>query len=137
MAEPVLIMFHGTTLANAFKIKREGFVPSSGGMLGPGVYVSRSFKKALAYPKRLRPNEERVILKLRVQVGKVIKIHKQGHPLQYTWHKAGFDTAWVPPRCGMVPSGLEEDCVWDPRRIEVLLILFKDGTPCPNSAHFY
>ena len=32
----------------------------------------------------------------------------------------GYDTAWVPPHCGMVPSGLEEDCVYDTKRIVVL-----------------
>ena len=31
-----------------------------------------------------------------------------------------YDTAWVPPHCGMVASGLEEDCVWNPQRIIVL-----------------
>ncbi|KAK1876996.1 putative arabinosyltransferase A, partial [Dissostichus eleginoides] len=45
------------------------------------------------------------------------------HPKQKTWHDDGFDTAWVPPNCGMVKSGLEEDCVWDPSRIKILEII--------------
>uniref|UniRef100_A0A8B9LVR5 PARP catalytic domain-containing protein n=1 Tax=Astyanax mexicanus TaxID=7994 RepID=A0A8B9LVR5_ASTMX len=118
-------MYHGTTLSNARQIVRNGFIPSSGGMLGPGVYVSRSFQKACAYPQVLPPGEERVVLKIRVRVGKVKRIDYNGHPLQYTWHQHGYDTAWVPPMCGMVPSGLEEDCLWDPKRIEVLAVLDK------------
>ncbi|KAI4899736.1 hypothetical protein NFI96_002198 [Prochilodus magdalenae] len=109
------VMFHGTTLRNALQILLYGFVPSRDGMLGPGVYVSRSFQKASAYPKCLRPGEEKVILQLSVLVGRVKKIDYQGHPLQKTWHQAGYDTAWVPPNCGMlwVSMGFTSD-VWVP-----------------------
>jgi len=48
------------------------------------------------------------------------RIDRQGHPQQKSWHEAGYDTAWVPPRCGMVASGLEENCVSDPSRITVI-----------------
>lgn len=141
------IMYHGTTLQNALNILYYGFKPSTGGMLGPGVYVTRSFQKAAAYPKSLLPGEEQAILQLRVRVGKVKRIDYQHHPLQKTWHKQGYDTAWVPPSCGMVPSGLEENCVWDPRRIEVIDVLNCDGTiknlstfgfmPGPFGYHLY
>lgn len=124
-----------------------GFKPSTDGMLGPGVYVTRSFQKAAAYQKSLLPGEEQAILRLRVRVGKVKRIDYQHHPLQKTWHKEGYDTAWVPPSCGMVPSGLEENCVWDPRRIEVIDVLNCDGTiknlstfgfmPGPFGYHLY
>ena len=43
-------------------------------------------------------------------------------PLQKNWHDHGYDTAWVPR--GINPSGMEEDCVWDPERIEVVNIEF-------------
>nr|XP_055059073.1 grass carp reovirus (GCRV)-induced gene 2q [Misgurnus anguillicaudatus] len=116
------IMYHGTTMANAQDIMRNGFKQSADGMLGPGVYVSRSLEKASRYP--LDPKGEQLgILKLSVRVGKVKKIDYQGHPLQKSWHQNGYDTAWVPPNCGMVPSGLEEDCIYDPQRIKVLQIL--------------
>ncbi|TRY95504.1 hypothetical protein DNTS_026161 [Danionella cerebrum] len=116
------IMYHGTTMKKAKKIKRKGFKPSYDGMLGQGVYVSRSFEKAARYPLGIIV-ESLAILKLRVRVGKVKKIDYQGHPLQKSWHQHGYDCAWVPPNCGMVPSGLEEDCVYDPKRIEVLEII--------------
>ncbi|KAK7163432.1 hypothetical protein R3I93_007477 [Phoxinus phoxinus] len=115
-------MYHGTTMANAQKIRSEGFRPSSDGMLGYGVYLSRSQEKASRYPGNAG-EEQLAILKLSVRVGKVKKIDCQGHPLQKTWHQHGYDTAWVPPNCGMVPSGLEEDCIYDPSRITVLQII--------------
>lgn len=113
------IMYHGTTLKNAARIMNEGFRRSTGGILGPGVYVTRSFEKASNYPTQSY-GQPLAVLKLCVRVGKVKKITYQGHPLQMTWHMHGYDTAWVPPNCGMVPSGLEEDCVYDPRHIKVL-----------------
>ncbi|ROL55207.1 hypothetical protein DPX16_5492 [Anabarilius grahami] len=116
------IMYHGTTMANAQKIQREGFRPSSDGMLGYGVYVSRSREKASRYPINAG-GQELAILKLSVRVGKVKRIDRQDHPLQKTWNQHGYDTAWVPANCGMVNSGLEEDCVYDPSRIKVLEIL--------------
>ncbi|XP_049339096.1 LOW QUALITY PROTEIN: grass carp reovirus (GCRV)-induced gene 2q [Astyanax mexicanus] len=115
-------MYHGTTMENAKKIELEGFEPSPKGMLGRGVYLSRSFKKAAAYPKNNR-SQPLAILKLRVRVGRVKRIDYQGHYMQKTWHDHGYDTAWVPPNAGMVPSGLEEDCVYDPWRITVLEII--------------
>uniref|UniRef100_A0A671QHL2 Poly [ADP-ribose] polymerase n=1 Tax=Sinocyclocheilus anshuiensis TaxID=1608454 RepID=A0A671QHL2_9TELE len=116
------IMYHGTTLQNAIRIMNEGFSPSYDGMLGPGVYVTRSFEKASHYP--VNSNGERLaVLKLVVRVGRVKRINYQDHPLQKTWYRYGYDTAWVPPNCGMVNSGLEENCVYDPRRITVLDVI--------------
>ncbi len=115
-------MYHGTTMERALKIQSEGFRRSSDGMLGPGVYVSRSKAKASRYPLNAG-GEQLATLKLSVRVGKVKRIDSQGHPLQRTWHQHGYDTAWVPANCGMVPSGLEEDCVYDPSRIKVLEII--------------
>ncbi|KAE8592625.1 hypothetical protein XENTR_v10018819 [Xenopus tropicalis] len=114
----IYVMYHGTTLAAAIQIIQNGFKQSADGMLGRGVYVSRDMDKAARYP--LRDQSQQVILKLRVNVGKVKMINYQGHPLQKTWHDHGYDTAWVPASCGMVPSQLEEDCIWDPKRIKVV-----------------
>uniref|UniRef100_A0A8B9HDI0 Poly [ADP-ribose] polymerase n=1 Tax=Astyanax mexicanus TaxID=7994 RepID=A0A8B9HDI0_ASTMX len=102
-------MYHGTTMEIARKIKRNGFVPSSDGMLGRGVYLSRSFDKAARYPLNDR-SQPRAVLKLKVRVGRVKRIDYQGHYMQKTWHDHGYDTAW-------------EDCVYDPWRITVLEII--------------
>ncbi|KPP63162.1 hypothetical protein Z043_118595 [Scleropages formosus] len=117
----VYTMYHGTSVQGARSIVRHGFRQSPDGMLGPGVYVSRDQKKAQRYPLKAFPSD-RVVLKLNVDTGRVKRIDKDNHPLQKTWHNQGYDTAWVPPKCGMkaVPSGLEEDCVWDPNRVEIV-----------------
>ncbi|XP_078017779.1 uncharacterized protein LOC117268308 [Epinephelus lanceolatus] len=124
LSEPInnrkYIMYHGTTKRNAELILASGcFHQSADGMLGPGVYLSRDLEKASRYPID-HPEYDRIVIKVVVNVGKVIAINYQGHPCQKTWHNFGYDTAWVPPKCGMVKSGLEEDCVWDPSRIKIL-----------------
>uniref|UniRef100_A0A3Q2CCH9 PARP catalytic domain-containing protein n=1 Tax=Cyprinodon variegatus TaxID=28743 RepID=A0A3Q2CCH9_CYPVA len=113
------IMYHGTTRANAQSIASTGFRQSADGMLGPGVYLTRSLEKARRYPIN-HPEWDKVVIQVQVNVGRVKAIRRKNHPLQKTWHQHGYDTAWVPPRCGMVRSGDEEDCVWDPRRIQIL-----------------
>ncbi|KAM6913338.1 uncharacterized protein PEZ65_013877 [Lycodopsis pacificus] len=127
VSEPVsgrkYVMYHGTTKAVAQLILENGFKQSEDGMLGPGVYLSRDLQKASRYPLRLQ-DCDKVVIKVQVNVGEVIAINRQGHPRQKTWHDSTcgpvFDTAWVPPNCGMVRSGSEEDCVWDPDRITIL-----------------
>lgn len=109
-------MYHGTLKTNAPTIISSGFRPSTGGTLGPGVYCSRNINKAMGYP--LCATNDRVVLKLRVRVGKVKKLEGQSLNLQTSWHQQGYDTAWLPASASGV--GLEEDCVWDPKRITVV-----------------
>ncbi|XP_073351132.1 uncharacterized protein [Pagrus major] len=116
------VMYHGTTKQNAQSILISGFRQSADGMLGRGVYLSRDLQKASRYPID-HPEFDKVVIKVLVNVGKVIAINHQNHPYQKIWHDYGYDTAWVPPNCGMVRSGLEEDCVWDPKRIQVTKII--------------
>lgn len=125
----IYTMYHGTSVANARLIIANGIQQSSKGMLGKGVYVSRDRSKAERYPLKW-PDADRVVLELRVRVGRVKRIDKDNHPLQYTWSSQGYDTAWVPPKCGMkaVPSGLEEDCVFDPKRVQVVGVAKADST---------
>uniref|UniRef100_A0A0E9WYV1 PARP catalytic domain-containing protein n=1 Tax=Anguilla anguilla TaxID=7936 RepID=A0A0E9WYV1_ANGAN len=131
------IMYHGTSKEAAKQIMACGFHQSKDGMFGRGVYVSRDLQKASRYPLDL-PEHERVVLKLRVEVGKVKKINYQGHPMQKTWHTVhGYDTAWCPPKCGMVKSGLEEDCVWDPRRITVIKAIYPNIGACSTMSIGY
>ncbi|TNN22116.1 hypothetical protein EYF80_067771 [Liparis tanakae] len=124
--DTIYVMYHGTTKATAELILKSGFQQSADGMLGRGVYLSRDLQKASRYPIQ-SPESDRVVIKVKVNVGKVIAINYQEHPRQKNWHDSRygevFDTAWVPPNCGMVQSGLEEDCVWDPNRIEILKII--------------
>ncbi|MGH0168641.1 UNVERIFIED_CONTAM: hypothetical protein FKN15_019959 [Acipenser sinensis] len=129
-------MYHGTTKEAAESIKRCGFRQSDErSMLGRGVYVSQDFNKASRYPLN-HPDKERRVLKLSVDVGKVKKIDRQGHPMQKTWHDHGYDSAWVPPGCGMVKSGLEEDCIWDPDRIKVMEVMKPKNESSPQTPKF-
>merc|ERR1712098_524240 len=91
-------MFHGTRPEAAKSIQKEGFKPSTNGMLGPGVYVSQDINKARKHGA--------VVLETEVRTGKVKKIDRQGHSMQKSWAKEGYDSAWVPPNCGMNPSGM-------------------------------
>ncbi|XP_035985775.1 uncharacterized protein LOC118559161 [Fundulus heteroclitus] len=122
------IMYHGTTQEYAQKIHQKGFERSKAGMLGPGVYLSRDLQKASRYPINC-PEEDRVVIKVKVNVGKVKAINCQNHPMQKTWHQNGYDTAWVPPNCGMVKSGLEENCVWEPSRIKIIQLIEPTKVP--------
>ncbi|XP_071402669.1 grass carp reovirus (GCRV)-induced gene 2e [Centroberyx affinis] len=134
----VYIMYHGTSRENAELIQMYGFKQSKDGMLGPGVYLSRDLQKASRYPLEL-PESERVVVMVQVYLGKVIAINRQHHPRQKTWHDYRYgevyDTAWVPPNCGMVKSGLEENCVWDPKRIMVLNVISPRLLPCSMSRY--
>ena len=111
--QQVYVMFHSTTPENASSILKNGFEPSdkSNTMLGQGIYVSKDLDKAIPYGP--------VTFKLLVYVGRVKAIREQGHPLQKEWQRH-FSTAWVPPNCGMVDSGREENCVKSKRQITFL-----------------
>ncbi|CAJ1386264.1 unnamed protein product [Effrenium voratum] len=106
--------FHGTGQEAADRIVQSGFRASTTGMLGRGVYVSRDLNKVLGYG-----GHDGVVLELRVSVGKVCLVDHQLHSKQHAW-RVEADTAWVPYRCGMVPSGLEEACVANPGSITVV-----------------
>ncbi|XP_063060347.1 uncharacterized protein LOC134453472 [Engraulis encrasicolus] len=129
-------MYHGTTREAAASILKSGFRPSSDGMLGRGVYLSRDLQKASRYPLDL-PESQRVVIRVKVNVGRVIAINYQGHPLRKKWHDKGYDTAWVPPNCGMVKSGLEEDCVWDPKKITVMNLIHPKSGQHAGASGFY
>lgn len=107
-----LTMYHGTSSANAASITASGFRPSSDGMLGAGVYLSADRSKAAQYGN--------TVLEVEVRIGKTKKIDCQNHPMQTSWHQHGYDSAWVPPGCGMVRSNRTETCVFDPKRIRVV-----------------
>ncbi|KAM8723400.1 uncharacterized protein AB9X84_003386 [Acanthopagrus schlegelii] len=116
------VMYHGTTKGNAEAIRKSGFHQSADGMLGPGVYLRGDLQRASLHPTEI-PESNRAVIKVVVNVGKVIAINHQNHPCQKTWHNYGYDTAWVPPNGGMVMIGLEEDCVWDPNQIQIINII--------------
>merc|ERR1719235_427459 len=110
-----IVAFHGTYMRRVEAIEHDGFRPSTSGMLGAGVYVSRDMRKVRWYG-------DGAILRLKISVGRVKTIDSLSDPSWATWSSEGFDTAWVPAAAGLpnVPSNREEGCVADPRRIRVL-----------------
>jgi hypothetical protein len=115
-------MFHGTSRSSWRLIEQEGFRASTGGGLGPGVYVTRDVSKAENY----RPSGG-VIIKLRVNLGRGIVIDSQEHDLQKTWMNSGFDSAFAP--AGAI-GVREENCVADPDRIAILGLERGYKPPC-------
>ncbi len=93
-------MYHGTSTFNASRIVSQGFQISTGynQMLGNGLYVSKDIEKAKRYGE--------VVFRLLVYPGRVLVIDYQDHPMRKKWHQE-YGSAWVPPNCGMVESGLE------------------------------
>eukprot|EP00448_Togula_jolla_P007654 CAMPEP_0170613284 /NCGR_PEP_ID=MMETSP0224-20130122/24190_1 /TAXON_ID=285029 /ORGANISM="Togula jolla, Strain CCCM 725" /LENGTH=158 /DNA_ID=CAMNT_0010938875 /DNA_START=42 /DNA_END=518 /DNA_ORIENTATION=- len=120
-------MYHGTTKENAQKIKSKGFMPSLDGMLGKGVYLSRDINKA-------KLHGDGTIIVSEVSVGKVKRIDKQGHSMRKAWGSSGYDSAWVPPNCGMVRRGLEENCIRDPRRVKIIQVSLASSTEATAAA---
>uniref|UniRef100_A0A673BZM6 PARP catalytic domain-containing protein n=1 Tax=Sphaeramia orbicularis TaxID=375764 RepID=A0A673BZM6_9TELE len=113
------IMYYGTSTGGAEYIQKYGFRRSVSRTLGPGIYLSRDLHRARRYPVGL-PEFDRVVIRVLVNVGKVFVMNCQNHPLQKTWQYHNYDTAWVPPEWR---SGLEENCVWDPNRIQILTLI--------------
>eukprot|EP00434_Breviolum_minutum_P019452 symbB.v1.2.017155.t1/scaffold1331.1/size125086/9 len=106
-----MTMYHGTSQSNARSIVANGFRPSTGGMLGAGVYVTADPEKAKRYGNTL--------ITVEVKTGKTKKITSQSDPMRTTWNSHGYNSAWVPANCGMVTSGLTETCVFNPNRLRV------------------
>ena len=106
-----MTMYHGTSQSNAQSIVANGFRPSTGGMLGAGVYVSTDPAKAKRYGDTL--------ITVEVKTGRTKKITSQSDPMSTTWNSNGYNSAWVPENCGMVPSGRTETCVFNPNRVRV------------------
>merc|ERR1712098_394232 len=94
-------MFHGTRPEAAKSIQKEGFKPSTNGMLGPGVYVSQDINKARKHGA--------VVLETEVRTGKVKKIDRQGHSMQKSWANEGYDSVCSVQR----ESGTREQRVRD------------------------
>ena len=150
MTDKVYVMYHGTpSLENAALIEQNGFRASRGGLLGPGVYVSRDVKKAEQYGRG------GVIFEVLVRVGKVCHIedhevripvgrmlragvaqrmvpastlHPQGWSELSPWSDNGYDTAWVQASCpdhvfkggaGWGQGIKEETCVFEASRVTV------------------
>ena len=69
------------------------------------------------YPRDIQECRK-AILKVEVNIGKWIRVDQQGRSFATKWHEKGYDSFWVPSNCG-----LEEWCIYDPKRIKVIDII--------------
>jgi len=110
--------YHGTTAENAVQILKFGFQPSATGMLGRGIYWSDDVRKARPYVR----DKSGTVLQMQIRTGRTKTVDRRDHPSRLQWNQDGYDSAWVPAHCGMVPSGLSENCTYDPARIKVTAV---------------
>ncbi len=105
----IYVMYHSTDPKNVKSILTNGFNLSTGGTLGPGVYVSEDIKKTIPYGD--------VTLKLVVYVGKTVKV--TSYENRSTW-QAEANSAWIPAGCKSIGNGRSENCVGKSKQIRVI-----------------
>ena len=137
-------MWHATKPEAAEAIIRsQRFKPSTGGLLGPGIYLTRKREKAEAYRKPggswyrggQEPQNDGVLLKCRVKLG-ACKEFRRGcdasdRALLETWHdradRAGhrYNSAWAEAGVLKAMGGdhLDENCVWNADRIDQIEVV--------------
>lgn len=141
-------MFHATDSNAATAIvQSQRFRRSTRGLLGPGVYLSKDRGKAEAYRN---PVGTGPMLKCRVKLGVCIELHDRNgrpDPLMTTWHShcspcrgcslpggrcevtgPRYNSAWAPAgQCRAAHCKLEENCVYNPERIDHIEIVDGPG----------
>ena len=141
-------MYHATSTKFATAIvQSQKFKRSAGGCLGPGIYLTRDRAKAECYRK---PSGAGPVLKCRVKLGKCIELRDQqgrADPLMKLWHshcepcrgcslpggqcvESGprYNSAWAPAGVQGTASSQEENCVYNPERIDCIEIIDGPGT---------
>lgn len=112
-----VVMYHGTTRAAARSIWADGFVPSSYGMMGPGIYLSRDFAWASDFArskaaKGFDRSERGVVLTCRVCRGASKRLGYTGK-MRQEWQRQGVDSVHVVNQS----AHFTEDCVVSPDRV--------------------
>ena len=111
-------VYHGTSKAAADGIMNSGFRPSSDGLCGPGVYVTKDRSKAVSFAKQ--HGEEGRVIVARAQFGKTATVDardaRAGKYSETAWQRNN-DTAYVPRGEGVARP---EHCVQDPSRVKPL-----------------
>ena len=109
----VYVMYHATKRHNVPSILRDGFNPSTAGMLGPGLYLSRDIDKTRSYGD--------VCFKVLVYTGKTRMMDSADN--SGSW-RATYDSAYLPPNNRVVKSRKEETCVKSVNQVTVLGIAY-------------
>ena len=109
----IFVMYHATKSHNVASILKNGLKPSTGGLLGPGIYVSRDINKTRAYGG--------VCFKLLVYTGNTVTVDAADN--QGSW-RSSFDSAYLPPNNRVVKSRREETCVKSSDQVKILGIAY-------------
>ena len=109
----IYVMYHATDKDNVQSILDNGFRPSTSGMLGPGLYLSRDINKTRNYGN--------VCFKLLVYTGRTKRMDSAD--TAGSW-RGTYDSAYLPPHNYVVSSGREETCVKSVDQVKVLGIAF-------------
>ena len=119
--------FHGTTWKKALSINRAGFIPSSSGCLGPGIYVAREPKARRFAEDTIRHGSAAGGL---VSVLVAVKHVKYVENNDLTWRDQGFDACRAERTSA---STNMEWCIRNSSQVQVLNIERIDlrKTPCP------
>lgn len=108
----VTTAFHGTSDKNATTILKQGFKPSTGGLLGSGTYVTTDVSKAQDFA-----GSEGAVVKVMANFGSVKTVDarpaRQGGYSETAWQTT-HDTAYVPQGEGVARP---EHCIKDARRL--------------------
>eukprot|EP00416_Gambierdiscus_australes_P039432 CAMPEP_0171118758 /NCGR_PEP_ID=MMETSP0766_2-20121228/95490_1 /TAXON_ID=439317 /ORGANISM="Gambierdiscus australes, Strain CAWD 149" /LENGTH=204 /DNA_ID=CAMNT_0011581369 /DNA_START=13 /DNA_END=627 /DNA_ORIENTATION=- len=114
--------WHGTSMSNAQAISGGQFAPSTGGNLGPGVYVAGQ-RKASRFAHD-RHSDAPALVKVEV----VVKNPKSVKGDNATWQQEGYDGCYAE---STTLSPRPEWCIRDPSQITVLEIIDLSGQPRP------
>ena len=107
-------VYHGTSLETAEIIRREGFKPSSDGLLGPGTYVARADKASkFAANCPRHGGSSGAVVKVRISFTRAKFVSFNDH----VWLSEGYDACRA-ERTSMSPY--PEWCLKSPSQVEVL-----------------
>jgi len=119
-------LYHGTRVSNISGICREGLKASTGGRLGPGVYLT-TLNEAQKIAAHRGQGTGTAIFKVHVNLGKTHD-NKKADDNAGSWATKGFDSCK-----GIHPpwsNNLEfmEWCLKDPKRLRITDLILIDGT---------
>ena len=116
----IYVMYHATPVRNVKNILDDGFKLSTGGIQGPGLYLSMETDRSRGYGVK-RPGDRGVCLKVLVYTGKVKKTSRMDRA--GAWRK-DFDTTFLPYNNTVVKSGKEETCVKSTDQVRILGVAY-------------